>query len=140
MNNPSPSLFETSAPETRRAAPLDAAVLSSIRNLNPSGYPALLERLVKAYLSYSTDAIGALQAALAASDQETLGKAAHSLKSSSGNLGATQLAALCKELEMIGRGQSDADPAPLLDATTREHRAVCEALQIELAKVSGVVS
>lgn len=137
--NPSPPAG-TTVSELRRSAPLDPAVLARIRDLNPSMYPALLGRLVKVYLSSSTEAVATLQTALAGGDRDILGKTAHSLKSSSGNMGAAHLAELCKELELIGRGQSDADPTPLVAAIREEHRVVCEALQAELAKVTGVTA
>lgn len=135
MNPPS---AENAASEIRRTSPLDATVLANIRNLNPAGYPTLLGRLVKAYLTSSAEAITAFDAALAKGDREALGKTAHSLKSSSGNMGATQLADLCKELELVGRSKSDADPTPLVEAITHECGAVCKALQTELAKATGV--
>jgi len=107
-SNPSPP--KTTVSEPRRPASLDPTVLAHIRNLNPPAYPALLEELVGAYLRSSAEAIATLQAALAGDDRDVLGKTAHSLKSGSDNLGAVHLVELCKELELIGRGQSDADP------------------------------
>ena len=122
----------------RRADVLDPAALASIRSLNPAGYPALLERLVVVYLQSSDQAVAMLRETLANGQREELGKIAHGLKSSSGNVGATRLTALCKELEMVGRGKSDADPAPLVDAIIRENRDACEALRAELETVAGV--
>jgi len=124
--------------EERRTDALDPAALASIRSLNPAGYPALLERLVAVYLQSSGHAVAMLREALADGQRERLGQIAHSLKSSSGNVGATRLVALCKELEMVGRGKSDADPAPLVEAITREHRDACAALRAELKTVTGV--
>ena len=122
----------------RRADVLDPAALASIRSLNPAGYPALLERLVVVYLQSSDQAVAMLRETLANGQREELGKIAHGLKSSSGNVGATRLTALCKELEMVGRNKSDADPAPLVDAIIRENRDACEALRAELETVAGV--
>ncbi len=53
-------------------------------------------------------------------------------------MGATQLADLCKELELVGRSKSDADPAPLVEPITHGFGAVCKALQTDLAKVTDV--
>lgn len=95
----------------RQTGVLDSAALASIRRLNPAGYPALLERLVVAYLKSSDQAVAMLGEALVNGQREELGKIAHRLKSSSGNVGAIRLIALCKELEMIGYGKS-ATPTP----------------------------
>ncbi len=122
----------------RQTGVLDSAALASIRRLNPAGYPALLERLVVAYLKSSDQAVAMLGEALVNGQREELGKIAHSLKSSSGNVGAIRLIALCKELEMIGYGKSDADPAPLVDAITREYRDARKALRAELKMVAGI--
>jgi signal transduction histidine kinase/DNA-binding NarL/FixJ family response regulator len=124
--------------EERRTDALDPAALAIIRSLNPAGYPALLERLVDLYLQSSEQAVAMMREALADGQRERLGQIAHGLKSSSGNVGATRLVALCKELELVGRGKSDADPAPLVEAITREHRDACEALRAELETVAGV--
>ncbi|HRD68028.1 MAG TPA: ATP-binding protein [Candidatus Competibacter sp.] len=137
-SNPSPP--KTTVSEPRRPASLDPTVLAHIRNLNPPAYPALLEELVGAYLRSSAEAIATLQAALAGDDRDVLGKTAHSLKSGSDNLGAVHLVELCKELELIGRGQSDADPTSVVTEIREEHRAVCEALQAELTKVTGATA
>ncbi len=53
--------------------------------------------------TFYTDAeaqLAAMQAALAAGDPEALRRAAHSVKSNSAGLGARDLAAACRELEM----------------------------------------
>jgi len=71
-------------------------------------------------------------------DGVALCEAAHGLKSSSANLGAIQLAAVCKELEDIGReGRTDAAKA-LMDRIESEYQSARAALAGELERISDV--
>ena len=63
--------------------------------------PALFERLLRIYMDFAPKAVAELKAALGASDCTQLKSTAHSLKSSSANVGAMTLAELCKKLEAI---------------------------------------
>ena len=72
-----------------------------------------------------------------ATDADALRKAAHGMKSSSANVGAERLAALCKELEMIGRsGTIEEDARPLLKSADQELLRVLQALMDEHATTS----
>ncbi len=62
-------------------------------------HPALLGRLIGTYLNYAPPAVQQLLAALVAEDFNQLKTTAHSLKSSSANIGATTLSGLCRDLE-----------------------------------------
>jgi HPt (histidine-containing phosphotransfer) domain-containing protein len=70
--------------------------------------------------------------AIAGADGEALRQAAHSLKSSSANLGATHLATLSKELEHCGRDRRLEGAAELLQAFEAHYLRVREALAYEL--------
>jgi HPt (histidine-containing phosphotransfer) domain-containing protein len=48
----------------------------------------------------------AIRGGIAAGDAKTLRSAAHSLKSSSANVGASSLAAICRQIEAIGHASS----------------------------------
>ena len=84
-------------------ATLDRAPLAAIRALQPPGQPDPLERIVGLYLQSALKLKQRLQQALSAGDAEELRQAAHTLKSSSANLGGQRLAARCRELETLGR-------------------------------------
>lgn len=62
-------------------------------------HPTLMVRLVETYLGYGPKAIHQLLLALEAENITQLKTTAHSLKSSSANIGAMKLSGLCKELE-----------------------------------------
>ena len=88
---------QTAAIAVAAPALLDEAVLEPMRSKRPD----LLVRIVKAYLAYAPTAIADLALAAEDGDLERLGRQAHSLKSSSANLGAMGLSALCRDLERL---------------------------------------
>ncbi len=61
-------------------------------------------------------------------DTAAMQSAAHSLKSTSGNLGAMMLAEICKELETMGRAGTTDNSILLLPVLEDEYNRVCEAL------------
>ena len=62
-----------------------------------------MNKVIGAYLADTPPRVAQLRAAANAGDAEALRQAAHALKSSSANVGAEQMAALCKEIETLGR-------------------------------------
>ena len=88
---------ERQAQSSPPAAPaIDATVLDVLdRDLGA----AAVRDIIDAYLRDSPERIAALQAALAAGDAERVTREAHSLKSSSATVGATELAAIAEQLE-----------------------------------------
>ncbi|MFF7708269.1 Hpt domain-containing protein [Pseudomonas sp. NPDC007930] len=71
---------------------LDYKVLSALKEVMEDEYPLLLDT----FLEDSATRVAHLREARDARD---LGQAAHSFKGSSANMGAVQLAELCRELE-----------------------------------------
>ena len=63
--------------------------------------PELAKRIVELFLDYATKIFSNFETALETKDFEALAQTAHSLKSSSGNVGAHRLAELCEELERV---------------------------------------
>jgi CheY-like chemotaxis protein/HPt (histidine-containing phosphotransfer) domain-containing protein len=92
---------------------LDEGALDQIRALQRPGRPSVLEKVVKLYLDDSLKLVEALRQAVHQGDAQAVQQAAHTLKSSSANLGATELATLCRELESLGR-QGCLEPAAAL--------------------------
>ncbi|WP_291994557.1 response regulator [Candidatus Accumulibacter sp. ACC003] len=85
------------------AEPINPRALEAIRQLPGANGALLVEKIIAAYLADAPARFAQLQAAAEAGDAAALRRAAHALKSSSANVGAEKLAALCKELEMLGR-------------------------------------
>ncbi len=91
------------------APPLDKTILDEIRSLQGEDAPNLLAELIEAYFANSRQLIERIQHSLASQDLPGLKKAVHSLKGSSGNLGALKLSELCSEIQgYVERGDVDA--------------------------------
>jgi two-component system sensor histidine kinase/response regulator len=107
----------------------DPAVLRRLADVG--GGRELLSRVVDKYLSSSARLLSALRDAVAVSDPEALGAAAHTLKSSSAQVGAVRLSSLCKELEALGRSGSMEGAAARTDEIAGEFESTCERLAAE---------
>jgi CheY-like chemotaxis protein len=123
------------APPAARAAPpakvLEPSAIANLRALEDEGAEDLFARVVETYLE-NADRLGrTLRDALAAGDPAAMARAAHTLKSSSGQVGARRLSALCKELEALGRAGSMEGAPELGQAIEEEFEAVKEALAAE---------
>lgn len=109
---------------------LDRSVLEKLKFLQDDEHDYLGE-LITTYLQSAPQLLDALRAALANQDAPAAHKAAHTLKGSSASLGATILAAQCKELEMLARsGTLDGATADLAKIEA-EYARVARALEAE---------
>jgi two-component system, sensor histidine kinase and response regulator len=114
-------------------APLNEQALKQIRSLRKPGGPDLLKRIVDLYLSHSRTLLGNLRNAVTADDAVGVLQAAHSLKSSSANVGATTLADLCNTLEANAKADQLESARTLLDRLVEEHERVVRALNAQTA-------
>jgi HPt (histidine-containing phosphotransfer) domain-containing protein len=101
-----PPVTHTGAQAGGRTDILHAAALDSIRALQKPNKPNLLEKIVRFYLGDAPRLVQRMADAVSTQDFDALQGAAHTLKSSSANLGALALAELCKEMEEEARGKS----------------------------------
>jgi signal transduction histidine kinase/DNA-binding response OmpR family regulator len=92
---------------------LDPAALGQLAALPGAEKSGLVGRVVSLYLGTSYPIGAVIRAAAEAGDAGELVSAAHRLKSSSSEVGALRLSALCKELEVKGR-TNDLDGAVVL--------------------------
>jgi CheY-like chemotaxis protein/HPt (histidine-containing phosphotransfer) domain-containing protein len=129
-----PAGADEAPPETGTEAdalspPIDRNVLDGIRALEGVGSQGLLERVINLYLSDAPRLVEGILSAAEKGDMESLLRAAHTLKSSSANVGATGLSDLCRKIEGMARaGEPIAAGAPVLSKFEGEHRSVLEAL------------
>ncbi|MBV7538959.1 response regulator [Duganella sp. sic0402] len=127
------------APAPTEAPPPDNDIiqqqaLEHIRALSPANGDALLERVLQAFLDDTPRHLHTIRQAIASEDAGQMRKAAHSLKSSSANVGAHALAQRCKELEQLGRNHTTAGAAALLADMERSFQAARQALGALLEK------
>jgi CheY-like chemotaxis protein/HPt (histidine-containing phosphotransfer) domain-containing protein len=115
------------------AGVLDPAIVDQLRALARAGSPDLLERLHASFARDTPPRLSALRAAVASGDRAAMAFNVHTLKGSAANLGAEQIAEVCRELEVaIG----DPDPErlePLLRAL-EGHAADAQAALARLAE------
>ncbi|MCK5070325.1 MAG: response regulator [Desulfocapsa sp.] len=114
------------------ASVIDQNALSALRNLQMPGKPDILKRVINAYLSSTAPLIETLKEAQPVEDIEEVQNSAHTLKSSSANVGAMKLSELCKCLEMNCRNNTLDDVIPLISSIESEFILVNEALKKEL--------
>ena len=111
---------------------LDRKILDTLKIPARNGKRSLLERVIDKYMESSAKLMESLRQAISRGELSEMQKAAHSLKSSSGNLGATKLATLCTELESMGREGTREGSHSLLPVLEVEYKRVCEALAKEM--------
>ena len=116
---------------------LDRSALEAIRALQSDATPDLLVRVVHLYFDSAPELIARVRSGLAERDHNAVRVAAHTLKSSSANLGATSLAEMCKQLEMAARSGILDGALPDADAVEREYRAVRAALEAEIGETTA---
>jgi CheY-like chemotaxis protein len=107
-------------PEESGDATIDTSALQQIADLDPEQNGELLNSIIDSYVETATSLMRELKDALAANDVDVATRAAHSLKSSSANVGAMKLSGLCAEMERHGRSQDLASAGELFDAAARE--------------------
>jgi CheY-like chemotaxis protein len=82
---------------------LDHSAIEAVRQLDPDGQDRLLSRLIALYRDDSSQLLADIDNGLKVNDAEAVARAAHTLKSSSANLGATNVAAIARQIEHAAR-------------------------------------
>ena len=109
---------------------LSARTLQDLRGLGTDFF----KDLVGVYLKESGESIPALRTSLDGCDAVTLEKTAHTLKGSSGNLGAEALSKLCAELQAAARAKEWNRCTDLVCRVEQEYPSVSKDLRAEQAK------
>ncbi|MCP4995010.1 MAG: response regulator, partial [Gammaproteobacteria bacterium] len=115
---------------------INEKALDALRALQRPGRPDILQKVVGLYLDNSPTLLQNLQNAISENIAAEVQIAAHSLKSSSANLGATELAALCKTLESMGRNHSLEGAAEKLAEIQERYEQVSHELMYNLQKTA----
>jgi signal transduction histidine kinase/DNA-binding response OmpR family regulator len=90
---------------------LDHSAIEAVRQLDPDGNDRLLSRLIALYRDDSSQLLADIDNAMKLGDAQGVARAAHTLKSSSANLGATNVAAIARQIEHSARAGDIADLA-----------------------------
>jgi signal transduction histidine kinase/ligand-binding sensor domain-containing protein/CheY-like chemotaxis protein len=117
------------------AAPLlDGATLDALRALPRSGPKDMLTHIGELYLMDSRGLIATIEQSLHAGNGADLARAAHAWRSYNGNVGATGLAQLCRELEDAARSADFAAARATYAQIQALHHRVRDELQLEMRK------
>jgi HPt (histidine-containing phosphotransfer) domain-containing protein len=136
LDQPAAATADVAAPPAPATAlaDIDEAVLAQMQVARPH----LLSRLLTAYLSHSPGVVGELTRAVNDGNVAALKLAAHSLKSSSANVGARRVAALARELEALAQARNIAEATAVAEALRTEFAAVQGVLDEKLRSTTGV--
>lgn len=115
---------------------LDRRVLTQLRDLQNEEVPDILGRVLKLYVEESPNEVARLAKAIADAELAQVARSAHSLKSSSANIGATVLSQHCASVEAAGRNGNLQDARDLYAKLTAEHSRVQRALHAEIATLT----
>ena len=107
---------------------VDAETMAGLRELCPDD-PSFLRELIDIFLRDMPERIGEIEHALAKQDAVLLGRAAHTIKGSCSNFGATGLMKVSLEMEQQGKQAAFAEAAATLPALKAELALVAEALK-----------
>ncbi len=108
---------------------IDMQAIDGLRELSPDAGTDFLRELIEIYLQDTPLRIAEMEDALNKQDIPSFTRAAHTIKGSSSNFGATKLTKLAHELELQGKSGNVADSP-----------ATCTKLRAEFAEVTQVLS
>jgi HPt (histidine-containing phosphotransfer) domain-containing protein len=111
---------------------VDEKRIALLRDLGGPDEPGFVPGLVKGYLAHADGAIAAMRKAAESGADADLERAAHGLKGSSANLGASGLAAICADLQRAGAARTARAAGPRVEAAAAEYARVRARLAREL--------
>jgi HPt (histidine-containing phosphotransfer) domain-containing protein len=108
---------------------LDMRILTELRELGGEEDPGLIAELIDIFLSDAPQRLQDISKGLATGDLQIVERAAHTLKSSSANIGAIGLSRICREMEQIAREKKLDAIQPLLVRSKQAMSEVQSALE-----------
>jgi HPt (histidine-containing phosphotransfer) domain-containing protein len=121
----------------QRADVIDREVLEQLTALQTSEKPDLVAQVINLYLVESPKLIEKLKQAAGASDAVEIANTAHTLRSSSANLGATGLTRLCGDIEASARAAVTDGASERVAEVETEFGNVQAALTAELERLAA---
>ncbi len=111
---------------------IDPEAINNLRELSPDDDEFLIE-IIDIFLEDTPQRIAELESSLASQDVETFGRAAHSIKGSSANLGAMHLRGAAEKLEHHSKDVGLSDTEDMI----AEIKSRFAAATAELNKITG---
>jgi len=112
-----------------RSGVIDLPVIEGLRTLDRKGGRSRLARAVGCFADIAPPLAATMRDTFKSGDTDALWRAAHSLKSSAGALGAKQLSQRCAEIESHARGERLEEVRPLIGILDDDLTAVIDELQ-----------
>jgi HPt (histidine-containing phosphotransfer) domain-containing protein len=114
-------------------SPIDNDAISNLRELNPGDGGEFLREIVGIYMEDTPKRIADLKSTLASGDVQAFTRAAHTIKGSSANIGASLVRSIAERMEFMSKREGLAGVGPMI--------ADCEAQFVrasdELRKLSA---
>jgi HPt (histidine-containing phosphotransfer) domain-containing protein len=104
---------------------IDKATFNELKQMSGEDF---INELIDAFIDDAPNMIRAMQTALDSKDVESFRRNAHSMKSNANTFGATELAALAKELEVMGK-ENNLDVGNRLEVLKEAYGKVAEELK-----------
>jgi histidine phosphotransfer protein HptB len=122
--------------ETFRCDPavIDSGAIENLRALNPGDSDAFLREITQIFLDDTPLRIAELDQSLIDGDVPRFTRAAHSIKGSSSNLGASALRKVAEKLEHQSRDHGLAEVNSLLDQVKTEFERAKRALAVIVSR------
>jgi len=127
-----PATLLVGAGESVVSSAIDPNIFKQLESLEESSGKPFVPGILEAFLDSASELMETLRAALHAEDKQRVNQAAHSLKSSSANVGAIGLSLACKDVETLARNGDKISPTDHAIRIEREYGRVVAALSREL--------
>jgi len=127
-----PAALLVGAGESVVSSAIDPNIFKQLESLEKSSGKPFVPGILEAFLDSASELMETLRAALHAEDKQRVNQAAHSLKSSSANVGAIGLSLACKDVETLARNGDKISPTDHAIRIEREYGRVVAALSREL--------
>jgi len=105
---------------------IDKATFDELKEMSGEEF---INELIDTFLEDAPKMIAEMKSGLDSNSVETYRRAAHSLKSNAATFGASQLAALAKELEMLGKENKLHETGDRLMALEEAYESACSELK-----------
>jgi two-component system sensor histidine kinase/response regulator len=134
IENPAAFIAENTKPAENSV--IDPIMIRQLEGLEASSSKKVVVRVLKVFLKSAFELNASLCEALHAEDWQRVTQAAHMLKSSSANVGAMGLSALCKDLEVLARNSDVCGPDDHAIRIEREYGRVVAELTQQLKQMT----
>ncbi len=111
---------------------IDPEAINNLRELSPDDDAFIIE-IIDIFLEDTPKRIAELDSSLASQDVEVFGRAAHSIKGSSANLGAMNLRGVAEKLEHHARNEGLTETGEMI----AELKTCFAEAKVELDKIAG---